>query len=673
MRKSSRAHTSVDYAGLNEGVLRTSDETPEHHYIKPIKDGTVHFIPERFPRMAPEEVTSEFFEKCPNIAEPIIIPAYLNPSPWQEITDSMQDAMVESGLSSEDLEDTLYEQEVVAEDGQDKLDMVIPRGLTVRRVAELHGPDTPLEVIDVKSQEGDSSKKWNLRRWADYYESKGEKVIRNVISLEVSHSPLGRLIRRPKIVRDLDLQDRVWPGSDERRMSVAFYCLMSVADSYTDFHIDFGGSSVFYHILRGKKTFLFIPPTRQNLKKYEDWCRNRAQNSIFLPDSTKECYRVDLVPGDTMLIPSGWIHAVWTPEDSLVIGGNFLTRLHYSMQIRIAEIERNCKVATKYKYPYFQKVLWYAVAQYLEEDPIPESVRHTFFSGQKIVRNTPNYIDFDNFGYNSESGTERFNARYYPKAELDGLPDLASFILRTVMIYLDRLEGIGQEARKAVTRSIPKKAGEPVETAKEFAMWVAWKRGNEDLPQWAHPNGNGLMPLKAEDDKPKAKRITAAEMKKLEKTAPVDGYLLQHDRSCSHSPKLAESSIQDTSLFAQETATSEPLSGQQASSTPKTSVLGPRRTACDVCRKRKMRCKHMGDTGNSTPRPAAIVTIPGRPQYLPNTKDEMDIAPPTSGSNSESASTQDSSGLGDMFDGKKGRNKACQECKRSKVLLLSQK
>jgi len=28
------------------------------------------------------------------------------------------------------------------------------------------------------------------------------------------------------------------------------YCLMSVGGCYTDFHIDFGGSSVWYHILR---------------------------------------------------------------------------------------------------------------------------------------------------------------------------------------------------------------------------------------------------------------------------------------------------------------------------------------------------------------------------------------------------------------------------------------
>lgn len=31
------------------------------------------------------------------------------------------------------------------------------------------------------------------------------------------------------------------------------YCLMSVKGCYTDFHVDFGGTSVWYHILRGAK------------------------------------------------------------------------------------------------------------------------------------------------------------------------------------------------------------------------------------------------------------------------------------------------------------------------------------------------------------------------------------------------------------------------------------
>jgi len=31
------------------------------------------------------------------------------------------------------------------------------------------------------------------------------------------------------------------------------YCLMSVKGCYTDFHVDFGGTSVWYHILKGAK------------------------------------------------------------------------------------------------------------------------------------------------------------------------------------------------------------------------------------------------------------------------------------------------------------------------------------------------------------------------------------------------------------------------------------
>ena len=49
------------------------------------------------------------------------------------------------------------------------------------------------------------------------------------------------------------------------------YCLMSVKGCYTDFHIDFGGTSVWYHILKGKKVFWLVPPTEQNLKTYENW------------------------------------------------------------------------------------------------------------------------------------------------------------------------------------------------------------------------------------------------------------------------------------------------------------------------------------------------------------------------------------------------------------------
>ncbi|KAL0158099.1 hypothetical protein M9458_046175, partial [Cirrhinus mrigala] len=53
------------------------------------------------------------------------------------------------------------------------------------------------------------------------------------------------------IVRKLSWVENLWPEeSIFERPNVQKYCLMGVKDSYTDFHIDFGGTSVWYHVLR---------------------------------------------------------------------------------------------------------------------------------------------------------------------------------------------------------------------------------------------------------------------------------------------------------------------------------------------------------------------------------------------------------------------------------------
>jgi len=42
---------------------------------------------------------------------------------------------------------------------------------------------------------------------------------------------------------------------------------------------------------------------------------------------------------------TGWIHAVYTPEDSLVFGGNFLHCFNIPMQLRIWEVESKTRVS----------------------------------------------------------------------------------------------------------------------------------------------------------------------------------------------------------------------------------------------------------------------------------------------------------------------------------------
>jgi hypothetical protein len=57
---------------------------------------------------------------------------------------------------------------------------------------------------------------------------------------------------------------------------------MSVAKCYTDFHVDFGGTSVWYHILKGAKVFWLIEPTEANLDLYESWLLTGAISASFL-------------------------------------------------------------------------------------------------------------------------------------------------------------------------------------------------------------------------------------------------------------------------------------------------------------------------------------------------------------------------------------------------------
>ena len=65
----------------------------------------------------------------------------------------------------------------------------------------------------------------------------------------------------PKIVRHLDLVDLFWSSESEKVVNISpehvdlkpcvdLYCLISMANSFTDFHVDMSGSSLWYHIVK---------------------------------------------------------------------------------------------------------------------------------------------------------------------------------------------------------------------------------------------------------------------------------------------------------------------------------------------------------------------------------------------------------------------------------------
>ena len=251
-------------------------------------------------------------------------------------------------------------------------------------------PDTSFSITDVRNLVGgkrilevmnsatQSNAEMTLKDWEEFFtdpDRDGTKL--NVISLEFSHTKLDQHVVAPRVVRQIDFTDNVWPrhfkeqqdegSNDMAKMlypKVQKYCLMSIAGCYTDFHVDLGGTSVWYHVLKGKKVFWLIPPNQANLKAFEQWSMSGKQSEHFFGDLVDRCGRVELQPGNTFFIPSGWIHAVYTPMDSLVFGGNYLLAFAIERQLKVAQLEETLKVPHKYRFPFFAEMMWYTLDKY---------------------------------------------------------------------------------------------------------------------------------------------------------------------------------------------------------------------------------------------------------------------------------------------------------------------
>ncbi|XP_033213508.1 lysine-specific demethylase phf2-like isoform X2 [Belonocnema kinseyi] len=255
-------------------------------------------------------------------------------------------------------------------DGKEGLDMIVPpSNFSVYDIEGYVGGDREMDVIDVAKQ---NNIRLKLREFVEYYNAPVRTRILNVISLEFTNTGLAPLVEAPYIARKLDWANTVWPrdwpeDSELKRPEVQKYCLMGVKDSFTDFHVDFGGTSVWYHVLRGEKIFYLIRPTPTNLQLYQHWMCSSTQSETFFGDQADACYKCILKEGQTMLIPTGWIHAVLTPVDSLVFGGNFIHSLNIPMQIQIYEIERKMKTPYKFQYPGFETINWFAAKKLLKE------------------------------------------------------------------------------------------------------------------------------------------------------------------------------------------------------------------------------------------------------------------------------------------------------------------
>uniref|UniRef100_A0A8C1FAL1 Uncharacterized protein n=1 Tax=Cyprinus carpio carpio TaxID=630221 RepID=A0A8C1FAL1_CYPCA len=222
-----------------------------------------------------------------------------------------------------------------------------PPSFSASDVEHYVGANKVIDVIDVARQ---ADSKLKLGEFVKYYYQPERPKVLNLISLEFSDTRMGDLVEVPEIVQKMSWVENYWPDdSFFPKPFVQKYCLIGMKNSYTDFHIDFGGTSVWYHVLwvrteaypvmwcycYGEKIFYLIKPTKANLALYESWSSSPNQSEVFFGDKVDKCYKCVVKQGTTIFLPPGWIHAVLTSQDSMAFGGNFLHNLNIAVRCQL--------------------------------------------------------------------------------------------------------------------------------------------------------------------------------------------------------------------------------------------------------------------------------------------------------------------------------------------------
>ena len=261
------------------------------------------------------------------------------------------------------------------------LDLKVPatRDCGVSYIRAAVGSRRCVDAVDCDTRKATSM---TMKDWQRYFEQGKDRTnVLNVISLEFSGTKLDAQVVSPRIVRQIDWIDKAWPRhlkelqvettncpEDMMYPKVQKYCVMSAERAFTDFHIDCGGSSAWYHVLSGKKIFWLIPPTDDNLQLYEDWVLAGGGNGgksdggnhppAFFGDRVSACGRLEVGAGQTVFVPGGWIHAVYAAQDTIMFGGNFLHSFNIEKQLVAAHIEEITHMPSKFRFPFFTEILW---------------------------------------------------------------------------------------------------------------------------------------------------------------------------------------------------------------------------------------------------------------------------------------------------------------------------
>ncbi|XP_017375137.1 histone lysine demethylase PHF8 [Cebus imitator] len=192
---------------------------------------------------------------------------------------------------------------------------------------------------------------------------------------------------------------------------------------------------------------------------------------MFFGDQVDKCYKCSVKQGQTLFIPTGWIHAVLTPVDCLAFGGNFLHSLNIEMQLKAYEIEKRLSTADLFRFPNFETICWYVGKHILD-----------IFRGLRENRRHPaSYL---------VHGGKALNLAFRAWTRKEALPDHEDEIPETVRT-VQLIKDLAREIR-LVEDIFQQNVGK---TSNIFGLQRIFPAGSIPLTRPAHPTSMSMSRL----------------------------------------------------------------------------------------------------------------------------------------------------------------------------------
>lgn len=245
---------------------------------------------------------------------------------------------------------------------KDGLEIMTDPSFNFDTILSYYAPDHLIEATEVTRQ---IKVKLKISYFVDQLKRPQERhdIYSTVLNISKNHK-LCKNFLPPRIVQKLSWVDMYWPNVPFKPQ-LSKYCIISMENSFKDFHIDIGASSAWYHIIQGEQIFYMIEPNEDNLKKFEKWLNMPKSNETMFFVNSDKVLKVKVSAGETIFIPNGWIYSTLSIEDTMVFCGYFLHSLSISTQVYINDFLRKFN-NDELLFPSYELTSWYAAPNILK-------------------------------------------------------------------------------------------------------------------------------------------------------------------------------------------------------------------------------------------------------------------------------------------------------------------